>query len=423
MTLLSPFLASLVLAGGLATDSLAQPEGIAISGAKIVTAAEPFVVNHGVVLIKGGKIEAVGPRREVKIPPDYKVYDVGDAWVVPGLVDAHNHTLGGIRDLNDMVYLTNPELTTEETVHPGTQEYRIAVAGGVTAALLIPGSGTNQAGFGVVAKFGGDTVKESVVRQPGCVKIAQAGNPERYWYGVARSFMNWSLRQVFKKARDYARRRLAWEEAPSEERRGEQPKRDPRFEHWVPVFAHKIPALVHTQWYQVVLETLKMVHDEFGMRTILGHATFEAWRVGEEVARRPDVFIVNGPRQILFETNERRIVGHCWGWYGKGVRENLGVNCDAVGGGYGGVGQEELSYQMAMAVRFGMPDPVQAIKGITIVEARALLLEDRIGSLEVGKDGDVAVFTGNPVDPRNKCLMTFVNGKLVYDAARDGQRW
>ena len=132
--------------------------------------------------------------------------DASDKWLVPGLVDAHNHTAGSLMDLNDMVYLTNPGLRTLETITPQNKLIKEARSGGVTSVLLIPGSGTNMSGFGTIAKTGGRTVDEVVRRSPGSLKIAQAGNPEWYWFGVGRSYMNYNTRQTLQKAKAYHER-------------------------------------------------------------------------------------------------------------------------------------------------------------------------------------------------------------------------
>ena len=96
----------------------------------------------------------------------------------------------------------------------------------------------------------------------------------------------------------------------------------------------------------------------------------------------------------------------------------LGVNTDS-----GGIPQHELALQAAMAVRFGWDDPLMAIRGITIVPARTIQMEERLGSLAAGKDADLAVWTGNPLDPASACELTIVNGKVAYDVTRDGRRF
>ena len=180
-------LTALAVLAGPATDH----GRYAIRSKKVVTVDEANTVHHhGVILVKNGKIEKLGSAREIEIPDGYEVVDATDLWAVPGLVDCHNHIAGSLSDLNDGVYLSNPGLRTLDAVEPENQNVKNGIAGGVTTVLLIPGSGNNISGFGTIAKLAGRTPDEVVLRYPGSLKIAQSGNPERYWYGVRRSFMN-----------------------------------------------------------------------------------------------------------------------------------------------------------------------------------------------------------------------------------------
>ncbi|MEW6747370.1 MAG: amidohydrolase family protein [Planctomycetota bacterium] len=404
-----------------AGPSAALPEeGFAIVGSKIFTAADAVpVVDNGVVLVKEKKILAVGRRSEVAIPTAWPVIDATGKWVVPGIVDAHDHSAGNLRDLNDLIYLTNPDLRTLDTIYPDSEPMRQAREGGVTTVLQIPGSGVNMTGFGVIAKTWGHTQKEVVLRFPGVIKIAQSGNPERYWYGVNRSFMNWNTRDTLKRMRAYVQ---AWEDFEAGKGAGrapgrpvEQPKVNPFWHDFLGVFDRTVPAAMHTQIYQVVLETIKMMHDEFHIVPILDHSTFDAFKLGPLAAER-GIYVVAGPRQLHFDRNERTIWGVASEWWRRGV-ERISINTDAPV-----VPQEELPYQAAMAAHFGLPDG-ETLRGITIMPARALMVDDRVGSIEPGKDADIGIWTGNPVDPRSRCEKLFVNGGLAYCCKRDDGRF
>jgi len=378
---------------------------------KVVTMdADDRVINNAVVLVEDGRIIAVGRRRDIEIPDGATIVDRPQSWLVPGLVELHNHTAGSLGDLNDLVYLTNPGLRTLETVVPETANVKRARAAGVTSALLIPGSGTNLTGFGTIVKFAGDTVDEMVIRSPGSLKIAQAGNPERYWYGVGRTMMNYNTRRTMELARDYHESWKAWEAGDSTE----EPAFSPIFDEFRGLFEREFIASVHTQQYQVVMTTLDMLTDRLGLRTVIAHGTFDAWKtvplvleLGEE-----NVQAVVGPRAYHFDRTQRKIHGVAARWWQGGLRE-LGINTDAPV-----IPQEELSYQAAMGVFFGW-EPYAALRGITIVPARSLLIEDRVGSIEVGKDADFGIWTGDPIDPRSHTQITVINGKIVHDAADD----
>jgi imidazolonepropionase-like amidohydrolase len=387
---------------------------VAIRAGKVLTMdAEDRVLNDAVILFEGRTITAIGPRSEVTIPAGATVHDARDQWVVPGFVDCHDHIAGSLRHLNDGVWLTNPGLRTLDIVEPGNENLKNAVAGGVTTVLLIPGSGTNLSGFGTITKTAGKTVKEMVLRAPGSLKIAQAGNPERYWFGVARSYMNWNLAQTLEKALAYHESWNAWEakvKTLGEEGAGKAPIRDLTWEDFRPLFRGDIPVTVHTQAYQVVQKTIVMLKDRFKLNVVLDHSTFDAYKTAQLVVDRGMPTIV-GPRQFNFDRSERRINGVASMYWESGVRE-LGINTDAPV-----VPQEELTLQAAIGCRLGL-DPYVALRGLTIVPARALGVAKRIGSLEVGKDADMGLWTGDPLDPRRSCEKTFVSGLVVYDAKK-----
>lgn len=115
-------------------------------------------IDGGTVVIRNGRIEAVGPAGQVAVPDGYRVLSFPEHWLVPGIVEAHNHSAaGGWGDLNDMVYLTNPGLDTRPIPRPDNPWVKRARTGGVTTTLVLPGSGTNLSGFGTIVNTGGKT--------------------------------------------------------------------------------------------------------------------------------------------------------------------------------------------------------------------------------------------------------------------------
>lgn len=376
---------------------------------KVITMdADDRVINNAVVVVNGAKIESVAKASEVEIPENANVIEMTNAWLVPGLVECHNHTAGAMNDLHDYVYLTNPGLRTLDTIEITSENFELARAGGVTSALLIPGSGTNMSGFGTVVKFGGETIDEAVLKFPGSVKVAQSGNPERYWWGVGRMFMNFNTRYTLVKAREYHREREAMEAA------GIEAVPDPTWEEFRDLFRRNFVASVHTQAHQVVMTTLDMLADRLKIRTVLDHSTFDGWKTAPLVVALGDVITINGPRQFQFDRSQRKIHGNAARWWQGGVRK-LGINTDSPV-----IPQEELSYQAAMACWYGWT-PYEALKGLTAVCAEALMVDDRVGSITVGKDADIAIWSGDPLDPRSTCWITMVNGKIVRDV-RDTDR-
>lgn len=397
-----------LIAATTAVAKEAQPPGpvYAIDVAKVICFDDAdTVVDNATVIVSGGKITAVGAQGQVAVPDGATRIDARDKWLVPGLVDAHNHVSGNLMDLNDMVYLTNPGLRTLETIAPDNELIKDARAGGVTSVLLIPGSGTNISGFGTITKTAGRTVDEVVLRSPGSLKVAQAGNPEWYWYGVGRSYMNYNTRQTLLKAKAYHEAMESYERGET----AEAPQFNPIFDEFRGLFRREYPASVHTQFYQVLMTTVDMLAKKLDLWTVLDHCTFDAYKVAPLV-NETDAFTINGPRQYHFDRAERRMNGNAARWWQGGVRK-LGINTDAPV-----VPQEELSYQAAMACWYGWL-PYPALRGVTRVPADALGLSDRTGSIEVGKDADFGLWTGDPLDPRSSCEITFVNGKICYDAS------
>ena len=408
ITIIMTLIVGTCLAGadvqGTGAASKDTSQGLAVRAGKLITMdSKDRVLNHAVVLIRDGHFEALGLEGELTIPEGYKVIDATDYWVVPGLVDYHSHIGGSLADLNDGVYLTNPGLRTDEGFRPDNPRIRDAKAAGLTTLLVIPGSGNNMAGFGIMYKSTGRTPEESEIANPGCLKMAQAGNPETYWYGVGRAFMNWNLRTTLEEAKAYDERWTAYEKGETKEK----PEFNPAYDPIRPIFRNKFPTCMHTQIYQVCLATFMMMHDYFGFWTVPTHSTFDAFKLAP-LAKERDIVIIAGPRNMFFDRSERRINGVAARWAQGGV-EVLGTETDAPV-----VPIEEHSYQATMASRLGWK-PYDALKGVTMATAKGAMLDSRVGSIEVGKDGDLGIWSGDPIDPRSFCAITIVNGRVVYD--------
>lgn len=386
----------------------AQPR-YAIHAGKIVTITKG-VIDDGIVLVKDGKIEAVGPTASVKVPPDHTYIDVPDRWVMPGMVEIHSHSgLGGVYyDINDMVALTNPGMAIGNGVDPEAEVSRAALAAGITTIQTLPGSGTNHGGYGAAFKTAGWTKSECMIRRVSVMKIAQAYNPERGAGDIGRSRMGMTyvLREHLTRARDYNQQ---WTDYESGKRR-EKPERDLSLELARGVFQGKLPVIIHTCQSWGLLMTLGMFHDEFGTSAIVTHGEFGAYK-GAEVAAKSGVPVNVGPRMIDFwDTGEGSFRGLVQEYAARGVTE-LSVNTDSLW-----LSQAYLAKMAAISTRFGVNDEA-ALRLVTINPARAILLADRLGSIEPGKDADLVIKRSSMLDPTTPVELVFVNGKFAYRRA------
>lgn len=392
-------------------DSRGPAPNLAIKVGKIITCAGP-TIEGGTILVSNGKIEAVGPSNEIVIPEGYEIVDRSESFAMPGLVEAHCHTAGS-GDLNEMVYQTNPELRNWDQIIPHNPRLQVAIAGGVTTVCQIPGSGTNMGGWGVLLKTGPGKPEEVIIRAPGVLKIAQSGNPERQGgeVGSGRVGMNHVIRQQLIEGRLYVQQ---WDDYEAG-RRKTKPEVDLRLEYFKPLFRGEIPILVHTQAYQVVQSTLRILHDEMGLKVIIGHGTFDSYLLSEEIIKR-EIPVIAGPRGFRYDPELGQIRGILAEFEERGI-DVLGINTDSPV-----IPQEELAFQATMAVRLGWTEE-RAIRGITIEPAKALMIDHRVGSLEVGKDADIVILTGSIIDPRSHVQQVLIDGRIVYDTSKDRRRF
>jgi len=383
--------------------------------AKKVVPITSAPIDDGAVVTKNGLIEQVGKRKDIAVPEGYEVVDCGDAWLVPGFIEPHCHIASASFDLNDTVHPTNPEFRTIDLITLEHDQMQMARAGGVSTALYIPGSGSNMGGFGTLTKTWARSPDEALVRFPGSLKIAQAGNPERGSGDLGAGMMGMSegIRLTLLDGKRYHEAMLAWQQG-----KGEKPKFDPTLDLLRGLFLHEFPLSVHTQIYQVVLQTLQELRLELGLWTVVVHGEFDAFRMRQEM-RNAGLPIAAGPRVYHFDTRYNEISGLMADWYYDGEdgwrdqvtgvgKDGIGVNTDSPV-----IPQEQLTLQAAMGVRLGLPHEV-GLRALTINNARFLGVEHRVGSLEVGKDADLGVWNGDPLDPRNHVNLFVVNGTICY---------
>jgi imidazolonepropionase-like amidohydrolase len=389
--------------------------GYAFFATKVLPITAAPIVD-GVVITKNGRIEAIGPAKTTAIPAGYERIDCGDAVIVPGFVEMHCHIASESFDLNDTVHPTNPEFRTLDLIGMEHDQMRVARAGGISTALYIPGSGSNMGGFGTLTKTWGRTPDEALVRFPGSLKIAQAGNPERGSGDLGTDMMGMSegIRMTLLDGKRYWEAHELWQQ-----QKGPKPQLDPTLELLRGLFRHEYPCSVHTQIYQVVLQTLQMLRLEMGLWTVVVHGEFDAYRLSGN-AYEYGMAIAAGPRNYHFDRATAQFLGLMQTWHDGGKyyawrdlvpgvgRDGIGVNTDSPV-----VPQEQLPVQAAIGVRLGLPHEI-ALRALTINNARFAGIDHRVGSLEVGKDADIGIWSGDPVDPRSHVLQMVISGQICY---------
>ncbi len=396
--------------------------GLALKAAKIL--AVPLegaqVIDNGVLLVRDGKIQAIGSARTTPIPAGYEVIDLGAKWLMPGMIDLHSH-IGGTFDINDMVYLANPGLRVSTAVIPRNEAMKLALASGVTSVLFIPGSGVNMGGQGVLIKTGHERYEDALIRQPGSLKVAQAGNPERWVINPGRSFMNWNLRNTLQRGREYAKKWRLFEEG-----KGPRPERNIDFDVFPELFGKRTQISTHTQMFQVVLMTVTMLRKEFGLDVYIDHGEMAGYRTGELV-KDTGMQAILGPRAVEVPTaqfiqwtgsNPEAMLGIGAEYQKRGVKM-IGFNTDAPV-----IPAEELQLQAGMGGRYGMDfSNLEGVRGLTVVPAVTAGINHRVGSLEPGRDADILVISGDPADPRRWVERVLMDGKWVYDSKNERRIW
>jgi imidazolonepropionase-like amidohydrolase len=396
--------------------------GLALRTRKALTVPLEGVqhIDDAIILIKDGKIAGVGPARTMAVPAGFEVLDVGRQWVMPGMIDLHSH-IGGTLDINEMVYLTNPGLRVSASVVPANAALERSVAAGVTSVLFIPGSGVNVGGQGVLMKTAHTKYEEALIRDPGSMKLAQAGNPEGWTIGVGRSFMNWNTRDMFERGMAYAQQWRDYEAG-----KGPKPVENFDLQIFRDLADRKTQISTHTQIYQVVLTTLMMVRKGFNIDVYIDHGEMAGYKLAG-LAQELGVAAILGPRVV--EVPTRQFIQ----WTGSNPEALLGIASEYQKRGHKRIGfntdapvipGEELPLQATMGAHYGFDDSnADTVRGLTIIPAVTAGIDKRVGSIEVGKDADLVIMTGDPIDPRNSIELVYIDGKRVYDTKKDVRRY
>lgn len=387
--------------------TLTAQEGFKVfTGAEIITAAgDQF--DEGVLVIRNGVIESVGERSQINIPSGAEIIDKSGYVIMPGLVDPHSHIGGG--DGGDRSATLHPDVRILDSIDPRSDTIRRALSGGVTTANVMPGSGLLMSGQTVYIKLKpANTIEEMLVYTDpsngiyGGLKMANGTNPigQSPAPGTrARSAA--MVRNLFIQAQEYQQKII---EANGDE--DQMPSRDLQMEVLVEVLEGKRLVHNHTHRHDDILTAIRLAN-EFGYRMVLHHVT-EAWKVADEIAESgypASIIVLDSPGGKLEAEHLYYKTGS--------VLEEAGVDF-----GYhtdDSVTDSRLFLRSgAFGIREGMSRQ-KAIESLTIANARMMDLEDRVGSLESGKDADFIILSGDPFSVYTKILQTWIDGEKVWD--------
>lgn len=375
-------------------------------------------IEDGVIHVVGGKIAEIGRRDETVFhPADHEqVIEIKNGIIMPGIIEAHCHM--GITeekkamegdDCNETVNPITPWLRSVDAINTMDAAFNDAVRAGITSAMVGPGSSNVVGGQFCFLKTKGRRIDDLVVKAPAAMKVAFGENPKVNYSGQGKSpstrmAIAGMLRQELSEAREYFRRK---EKAKAD---GETFQEDFTKECWIPVLRREIPLKAHVHRVDDIFTAIRIAR-EFGLNVTLDHCS-EGHLIAEELAAEGFPAIV-GPDFA----SRSKIEVQNMAFKTVGILNKAGV-MTAVTTDHPVSLIQSLPLCAGMAVKAGL-DLEEGYRSITIYPARICGVDDRVGSLVTGKDADIAVFDGNPMEVFTKTLYTIINGEIVYDSSLD----
>ncbi len=377
----------------------------AFVGAKIIP-IEGGEIQDGVLIVQDGKILAVGSSSRTEVPPGVVRHDGRAKTIMPGLICTHSH-VGGVGGA-DRSGPIQPEVRVADSLDVRDPGFRRVAAGGLTTLNIMPGSGHLMSGQTIYVKLrGGETIDDIAIRDGagrmlGGMKMANGTNSQRDPpFPGTRAKSAALVRAKFIKALDYRKKIEPAANDPTK-----MPDRDLVMEGLLEVLDGKRIVHFHTHRQDDILTAIRL-SKEFGFRVVLHHVS-EGWKVAEEIAKAGvpcSIILVDSPggkieaKDLLFKTGAILVKA--------GVLTAYHTD--------DGITDSRLFFRSAaLGVRAGMSRE-KALDALTLAGAKMLDLQDRVGSLESGKDADFIILSGDPLSVYAKVLQTYVEGEKVFD--------
>ncbi len=387
-----------------------------ILGGTIKTMAGPDI-EDGCIHIENGKIAEIGRRDEIKIHPAgcEQVIQVTEGIIMPGLIEAHCHM--GITeekkgmegdDCNETVNPLTPYLRAIDAINTMDAAFDDAVRAGITAAMIGPGSSNVAGGQFAFLKTKGRRVDDLIVKAPAAMKVAFGENPKVNYSGQGKSpstrmAIAGMLREELTRASQYAHnKKKALDNV-------EDFEEDFSLECWLPVLRREIPLKAHAHRVDDIFTAIRIAK-EFNLKMTLDHCS-EGHLIAEELAKEGYPAIV-GPDLA----SRNKIEVQNMAFKTAGALNRAGV-MTAITTDHPVSLIQSLPLCAGLAVISGLPME-EGFKAITIYPAIICGVADRVGSLEVGKDADIAIFSGNPMEVFTQTLYTIIDGHIVFDGKK-----
>ncbi len=366
---------------------------------------EPYIAN---VVVNDGKIKEI-TTEDVNL--DAEVIDASNLNVYPGFIDAHSHIgLAGTgigfegTDYNEINDIVCPQMRAIDAFNPFDPSLKEAALSGITTVASGPGSANALGGTWIAVKTVGKCVDNMLVKNPVAMKCAFGENPKRCYRekgNSARMSTAAHLREMLFKAKLY--------DAKKEAAQGDitkMPPYDIKMEALLPVIHKEIPLKAHAHQSNDILTAIRLAK-EFDVRLTLEHVT-EGHLIAEELAKYKDEYpMAVGPTLSHASKFELRNIS----WTTPGVLANLGCHVSIITDHPFAL-ESYLPLYAGMAVKAGMKES-DALKAITINPAKHLGIEDKVGSIEMGKDADLVVYEGNPLDSSSVIKHVVINGNKL----------
>lgn len=381
-----------------------------IKNGKILTMAG-VTYDKGNILIENGIIAEIGEKADIDESKASGIIDADGCWILPGLIEAHCH-VGIIEerkgfegdDCNEKNEPITPYLKAIDAINPMDSAFHNALSAGITGLMIGPGSSNIVGGQFAFIKAYGRSIDKMVVLEPAAMKIAFGENPKSNYDSkgqipTTRMAIGALLREeLFGAKKYYKEKRIAQKEGNSFEE-------DFRKECWIPVLEKKIPLKAHVHRADDILTAIRIAKD-FDLNITLDHCT-EGHLIAREI-NESGFPAITGPTLSTRNKVETQNVD----FKTPGVMHKEGVKV-AIMTDHPVTRIQDLVICAAFAAREGL-GVEEGLKAITINAAEICNVSDRVGSLEKGKDADLAIFNGHPMDIFTRTLYTIINGEIVY---------